>query len=108
MGVMSTTQTLTSQGAGTPVLIVANTVPVFQPSVLCLVSNPGTLTYSVEVTCDNPPTASGNWVPFTNMSSLTSSQAGTVGAAITAVRPHVNAYTSGSLVFQVGQVNPIY
>ena len=108
------TQSLSATGTTTPVPIVSviNTrtaaAPWLQPAILVSLSSGASLTYTVEVTADDVlnssyNAATGNWVPFTNMSALTASGTGTVGAAITAVRLHVTAYTSGTATIQVSQ-----
>lgn len=80
-----------------------------QPAVLVYVSAGASLTYSVEVTGDDLTArgysqANGNWVAFTGLSGQTNSIAATLGAAVTCVRLHVTAYTSGSAFIEVVQM----
>lgn len=114
-GFSLSTQSLTAVGVTTPVPVIplvnfkTSSAPWLQPGIIVNVSSGASLTYSVEVTGDdvlqngyNP--ATGNWAPFTNMSGQTISAAGTLGAAVTAVRLHVTAYTSGTATIQFVQM----
>lgn len=76
------------------------------PSILCGLSSGAVLTYSIEVTGDdigvtgyNP--ASGNWFGFDGMVGLTAAQNGTLEGRVTAIRPRITAYTSGTLTVSV-------
>ena len=76
-----------------------------QPGILAILSSGASMTYNIEVTGDDPTVAgwknsTANWIPFTNMSGLTASATGTLGAMVTAIRANVTAYTSGTLTFQ--------
>ena len=76
--------------------------PAQQPAILVSVS--GTVTFSVEVTGDDVTAAgyvaaSGTWVAFTGLSGLNASTAATLGAVVSAIRPHITAGT-GSVTFQ--------
>ena len=80
-----------------------------QPSILVQLSSGASLTYSVEVSGndpDNPKYVEANavWVGFTNMTGLTASAVGTLGAIVKAVRLNCTAYTSGTITMQVVQV----
>ena len=108
------TQSLSATGTTTPVPVISVTntkgaaAPYLQPAILVELSSGASLTYSVEVTGDdvlasNYIPATGNWVPFTNMNGLTSSATATLGAAVTGVRLHVTAYTSGTATLQFVQ-----
>ena len=75
------------------------------PGILVCLSSGANLTYTVEVTGDDLDAAgyspaTGNWVPFTGLVNLTASSASTLGAAVTAIRLNVTAYTSGTATFQ--------
>jgi len=113
MTINTQTQTISSVGI-TPVLLY---IPLLssgsppQPAILVNVSSGASLTYTIEVTGDDVhslsfvnSTTSGNWVPFTGASGLTSSYATTLGAVVTAVRLRVTAYSSGSATIQLVQV----
>lgn len=95
------TVTLSSAAASTPVLF----NPVFypgslQPAFLAILSSGASMTYNIEVTGDDPPSPTGNWLPFTDMSALTASAAGTLGAVVMGVRARITTYGSGTLTFQ--------
>ena len=103
----SATYTLSAVGASAPLRVTADMLNAnFLPmGILCLVSNGGSLTYTVEVTGDdlNAPgytAANGNWFPMDGMSAITASANATLGACITAVRARISAYTSGTLTTQ--------
>ena len=79
-----------------------------QPSILVQLSSGASLTYSVEVSGndpDNPNYVEANavWVGFTNMTGLTASAVATLGAMVKAVRLNCTAYTSGTLTMQIVQ-----
>lgn len=116
-GIITTTQTITSQIAGAPVPVLPVREAGFysggyqQPAILVFVSSGASLTYNIEVTGDDTqiPTyvvANGVWVPFTNMSGLSASAAGTLGAIVKAIRVNVTAYSSGTLIWQFCQLYP--
>jgi hypothetical protein len=72
-------------------------------------SSGAVLTYNVEVTGDDVANvgyvaANGNWFGFTNLTGLSASAVGTLGAAVRAVRLNVTAYTSGTATIQMCQV----
>ena len=108
-GIQSSSVSLTAVGVSAPIVFNALRFSgSLEPSFLVILSSGASLTYSVEVTGDdwsapgyNP--ATGNWVAFTNMSALTASAVGTLGAVVTAARLHVTAYTSGTATFQFVQ-----
>jgi hypothetical protein len=113
-GYSTATQSLSAVGTTTPTPVVSlvnkteASPPWLQPAIIVNLTSGASLTYSVEVTGDdvlfpgyNP--ATGNWAPFTNMSGLTASATGTLGAAVTAVRLHVTAYSSGTATLQFVQ-----
>ena len=118
-GVSSNTQSLSATGTTNPVRVYPPSyigpsgAPVYgvravTPGILINVSAGAALTYSIEVTGDDldAPTyvaSSGNWVPFTGLVGLSASAAATLGAAVTAIRLHVTAYTSGTATFQFVQ-----
>lgn len=118
-GLLSATVTLGQAGATAPIAVAAtghvgpfNAAPsgvAYQPSILVSLSSGASLTYSIEVTGDDVVApgynaATGNWSTFTGMGALTASAAGTLGAAVTAVRAHITSYTSGTLTLQFVQV----
>lgn len=103
----SATFVLSSVSASAPVPVTRDLTSTryLPPAILCNVSAGGSLTYSVEVTGDALQApgyvpANGNWFPFTNMSGLTASAVGTLGAQVTGIRFRITAYTSGSLTAQ--------
>lgn len=113
-GFSTSTQTLSSATVTAPVPVISVTnlnkaaAPWLQPSMMVVLSAGASLTYSIEVTGDdvlqsgyNP--ATGNWSAMTNMSALTASAVATLGAAVTGVRLHITAYTSGTATFQFVQ-----
>jgi hypothetical protein len=113
MSVQTQTVTLSAVGVSSPVLfrpLLSSGAPLL-PSVLVFVSSGASLTYSVEVTGDyvaqlgyTNSATSGNWQPFTGMSGLTGNYANSLGAAVTALRLRVTAWTGGTVTLQFVQV----
>ena len=107
---------LSAVGATTPVRIIGeydNGYPraprILQPGIIAIASTGATLTYNIEVTGDDLDAAgysaaTGNWAPLNGMSGLTATAVNTLGAAVTAIRARVTAYTSGTLTFQFIQL----
>lgn len=106
---------LKAAGAGVPLPLFPPaqnglfSVGYLEPAILVQLSSGASLTYSIEVTGDDTqiPTyieANGVWVPFTNMTGLTASNAGTIGACVKAIRANITAYTSGTLTLQLVQL----
>jgi len=110
-GFNSVTQSLSATGTTVPIPV----LPVWGnvgmlPGILVTLTSGASLTYSVEVTGDDVlasgyQASAGNWVGFSNMTGLTASNAGTLGAVVTAVRLHVTAYTSGTVTLQFVQAS---
>lgn len=102
---------LTAQGAGAPIVInlLKSYSPYFSPApswslgIVCTVSPGASLTYNVEVTCDQTPSAGGNWNSHDTLNGLTASANGNVAFPITGIRLNVTAYTSGSVNLGVAQ-----
>jgi len=107
-GIIANTQTLSSAGAGSLVIVWPRDISRNMPGIICIAT--GTLTYNVEVTCDditapNYVAANGNWAPMSSVvSGATATVVTSLGAVVTAIRPHITSFSSGSLVFQFGQV----
>ena len=110
------TQVLAAVGSTVPVRIIGeydNGTPraarILQPGIIAIVSSGATLTYNIEVTGDDLDAtgysaATGNWAPLNGMSGVTATAVNTLGAAVTAIRARVTAYTSGTLTFQFIQL----
>lgn len=97
-------QALSAVGPGAPVAIMRPGVPALPPSVLCMVSNGASLTYSVEVSADPPGFTPAVWFPLDSTAvGLTGSQNFALSSQVWWVRANVTSYTSGSLSFEVGQ-----
>lgn len=113
-GYPAATMTLSATGSTPciPIISVVNqgsaSAPYLQPMVLVNLSAGASLTYSVQVTGDDVlatgwSAVTANWVGFTNMTTLSASSVGTLGAAATCIRLNVSAYTSGSAILEVVQ-----
>lgn len=107
-----TTQTLTLSAVG-------NTAPIelfpparqglfssgyLQPFIGVNLTNSANLTYTVQVSGDDPNASTINWFPFTGLVTQTASAVATVGAAVRLVRLNVPAWVSGTATLQVCQV----
>ena len=77
--------------------------PAYSLGLICTVSSGGSLTYSVQVTADQTPSASGNWNEHDVLSGLTASANSNIAYPVTAVRLKVTSYSSGSVNLGVAQ-----
>lgn len=80
-----------------------------QPAILAILSTGASMTYSIEVTGDDPSkpgwtNATANWIAFTDMAALTASAVGTLGAMVGAIRANVTTWASGTLTLQFVQL----
>jgi hypothetical protein len=100
-------QTLTAVGPTPPIQMVTGEALSLQrsyvpnplyPQVVVGLSSGASLTYTVEVTGDNTPSATGTWVPLTNGFGLTANSLFTLYGAVQAVRANITSYTSGTLI----------
>lgn len=109
MAIQGTGYTVSAAGRSPAIAV---TVPLhgqMLPGVLACMSTGASLTYNVEVTGDNTnatgwSVASANWVPLSDMTGLTASKATTLVGLCTAICVNVTAYTSGTLNFNVVQL----
>lgn len=94
---------VSSQSASAPIVIDMSQQPYFgfNPSywlgLVCTVSAGATLTYSVQVTADQVPSASGNWNNHDILLNQTASANSNVAYPVTGIRLNVTAYTGGSV-----------
>lgn len=95
--------TVSSQSASAPILIKMEQhpylgfVPCYSLGLICTVSSGASLTYSVQVTADQVPSASGNWNNHDVLVLQTASANSNIAYPVTAVRVNVTAYSSGSV-----------
>lgn len=94
----------TTSGASTIIVVSpGGTMPAWRvpPSwslgLVCTVSSGASLTYSVQVTADPIPSATGNWNDHDTITSKTASTNGNVAFPITGVRLNVTSFVSGSV-----------
>jgi hypothetical protein len=108
--------TLAAAGISAPIILNLsrgwppnNLVPFSNPSpawglgILVTLSSGASLTYTVEMTGDVIPTASGNWNAHDTLVAQTASANGNVAFPITGVRLNVTNYTNGSANMAVVQ-----
>jgi hypothetical protein len=95
--------TISSQTASAPVIIDMSSPPYLTPSsnyllgLICTVSAGASLTYSVQVTADQKPTAGGNWNNHDILVSQTGSANSNIAYPVTGIRLNVTSYSSGSV-----------
>ena len=77
--------------------------PAYALGLVCTVSNGGSLTYTVQVTADPIPSASGNWNNHEVLTAQTASANSNIGYPVTGVRLVVSIYSSGSVNLGVAQ-----
>lgn len=77
--------------------------PAYALGLVCTMSNGASLTYDVEVTADQQPSASGNWNKHNILHDQTSSQNDNIAYPCTGVRLSVSNYVSGSVNLGVAQ-----
>lgn len=102
---------MTSNGQST--IITVNPITTFSPylgappswslGLICTVSSGANLTYTVQVTGDQVPSASGNWNNHDTLVNLTASANGNVAYPITGIRLSVSNFVSGSINIGVVQ-----
>lgn len=71
--------------------------PAYVLGLVCTVSAGGNLTYTVQVTADPIPSASGNWNSHDVLVSQTASANSNIAYPVTGLRLNVTSYTSGSV-----------
>lgn len=77
--------------------------PQWALGVICTVSAGASLTYTIEVTGDQVPSATGNWNSHDTLTAQTASANGNVAFPITGIRVNVTSYVSGSVNMGVVQ-----
>lgn len=98
-----------SSGATSPVAvnppqnILWQAPPAYMLGLICTVSAGASLTYSVEVTADQVPSASGNWNVHEILTGMTTSANGNITFPITGIRLNVTTYVSGSVNLGIAQ-----
>lgn len=94
---------MTSLGASAPQYIKLEhppywgSAPQFAVGLICTVSSGASLTYSVQVTADQVPSAGGNWNEHDAITGATASMNSNIAYPVTAVRLNVTGYSSGSV-----------
>ena len=100
---------LTAAGTSAPILVdppqnmMWQAAPAYSLGLIVTVSSGATLNYSVQVTADQVPSASGNWNEHDVLTSQTASANSNIGYPVTGVRLKINSYTSGSANLGVAQ-----
>jgi hypothetical protein len=95
--------TLTSATSSSPVLIdldqnlLWRAPPHYAIGLICTVSSGASLTYSVQVTGDQVPSANGFWNEHDVITGVTTSMNSNIAYPVTAIRLKVTSYTSGSV-----------
>ena len=95
--------TLTSVSSSAPIVIKPNdnvfwhAAPAYALGLICTVSSGASLTYSVQVTADQVPSAAGNWNNHDILVGQTASANSNVAYPVTGVRLTVTAYSSGTV-----------
>ena len=74
-----------------------NPQPITSLGLLCKVSAGASLTYSAQISCDNPNSAIVNWVDHDVLSGLTASQFASIIYPVSAVRLIVSVWASGTV-----------
>jgi hypothetical protein len=77
--------------------------PSWALGIVCTVSSGASLTYAVQITCDQTPSSTGNWNAHDTLTALTASANGNVAFPITGLRLNVTNYVSGSVNLGVSQ-----
>ena len=70
---------------------------------ICTVSSGGSLTYSVQITGDPNPSASGNWNDHEVLTALTASNQSNILYGVSGIRLHCSVWASGSITLGVVQ-----
>lgn len=95
--------TVSSQTASAPILIKLEQHPYFgftpcyALGLVCVVSGGASLTYSVQVTADQVPSNSGNWINHDIIANATTSALSNIAFPVSGVRLIVTSYSSGSV-----------
>ena len=108
------TRTVSSQTTSNPIRVNwRGGLSGFQLSLLVKLSGGASLTYTVELTGDDPADFTGipdyntnaSWRPVTGLDALTADDEGNIAFPVQAVRLNVTAYTSGDATLTVIQAN---
>lgn len=100
---------LAALGASTPINVsppqnmLWQAAPAYALGLIATVSAGGSLTYSVQVTADQIPSANGNWNDHDILTGLTASANSNIAYPVTGVRLKVTSYVSGSVNLGVAQ-----
>jgi hypothetical protein len=92
-----------AQGVTAPIIVVIpenviwQAAPAYALGLVCTVSSGATLTYSVQVTADQIPSASGNWNNHDVLVNQTASANSNIAYPVTGLRLNVASYTNGSV-----------
>lgn len=101
--------TLSANGHSSPILVSPPTAATWQASpswalgLICTVSSGASLTYAVQVTADQVPSATGNWNDHDILTGKTSSANSNIAYPVTGVRLSVTNYVSGSVNLGIAQ-----
>lgn len=101
--------TLTAVGASTPINVsppqnmMWQAAPAYALGLIATVSSGANLIYSVQVTADQVPSATGNWNDHDVLTSLTTSANSNIAYPVTGVRLKVTTYISGTVHLGVAQ-----
>lgn len=86
-------------------LVTSSPVPIaFWVSLLATISAGASLTYTIQVTNDKTPSASGNWNDHDTLFSKTGSANGNISAPVTGVRINCTAYSSGTVTLEASRL----
>lgn len=80
-----------------------SSAPAWMLGIVVTISSGGSMTYSVQVTCDPKPSSTGNWNNHDYLNSLTSSANSNVAFPITGIRLVVTNWGSGTCTMGICQ-----
>lgn len=94
---------LTTMGAnGNSPIVPIHFTPYFTSSppwtlgIVVTISKGGSMTYSVQITCDPHPSSEGNWNNYESLSNLTSSTNGSISFPVSGLRLVISNWGSGT------------
>lgn len=104
---MSALNPVKMSSSGTSSIVLVNPVanisapysfpPSWSLGIICTLSSGGNLTYSVQITGDQVPSANGNWNNHDTLTSQVGSANGNVAFPITGLRLNVSSFVSGTI-----------
>lgn len=95
IGTITQTALGASQVVNIDVLSGRGAGPIISLGIICVAT--GSLTYSLQLTCDRTPSPTGNWVNHDVVANQTGSIYGQIAYPVSGVRLNVTSFTSGSV-----------